>query len=132
MRPGACVYALLALLGAFQPVAAKQETAALPWSAPATTSVAVEERTFANGDAKLSGTLHLPRSPRPVAAVVVTHSASSPLRSASLYGHLQTMLPALGIAVFVYDRRGSGRSGTQEAAAISRSSRTTRSPRYAA
>lgn len=115
MRPGACVCALIVLLGAFQPAVAKQQTSALPWSAAATTSVVVEERTFANGDVKLSGTLHLPRSAQPVAAVVVTHSASSPLRTASLYEHLQEMLPALGIAVFTYDRRGSGQSGTQDA-----------------
>ena len=115
MRPGTCVCALLVLLGAFQPAAAKHGPSALPWSAAATTSVVVEERTFTNGDVKLSGTLHLPRSQRPVAAVVVTHSASSPLRTTSLYEHLQAMLPALGIAVFVYDRRGSGQSGTQDA-----------------
>lgn len=83
-----------------------------PWSASATTQVLQEDIRFVSDGAELSGTLHLPRSSRPVAAVVVTHSASSPLRSASLYDHLRTMLPPLGIAVFVYDRRGSGQSGT--------------------
>src|SRR3546814_10083692 len=29
--------------------------------------------------------------------------------------HLKTILPALGIAVFTYDRRGSGASGTKDA-----------------
>ncbi len=55
------------------------------------------------------------RSARPVAAIVVTHSASSPLGNASLYDHLKAMMPALGIAVFTYDRRGSGGSGTRDA-----------------
>lgn len=31
-------------------------------------------------------------------------------RELPLYQHLKEMLPALGIAVFIYDRRGSGKS----------------------
>ena len=115
MRHGILVCAFIAISGVFQPAAAAPKPSALPWSAPATVSVTTEQRRFGNGDAELSGTLYLPRSQRPVAAVVVTHSASSPLRTSSLYQHLGTMLPALGMAVFVYDRRGSGRSGTQDA-----------------
>ena len=115
MRPAPFCFAFVAALGALQPAAAAQTSPGLPWSAPATTEVVVEERKFTNGDRELSGTLHMPRSGKPVAAIVVTHSASSPLRSASLYDHLKTMLPALGIAVFTYDRRGSGRSGSQNA-----------------
>lgn len=95
--------------------ATAQEAPAAPWSARATTEVVIEERRFTSGDADLAGTLHIPRSSKPVAAVVVTHSASSPLGSASLYDHLKVALPALGIAVFTYDRRGSGRSGTRDA-----------------
>ncbi|HSX57351.1 MAG TPA: alpha/beta fold hydrolase [Sphingomonas sp.] len=105
-----CVLALT--LGAFQPAAAQRK---LPWTAPATVEVVSEARRFRSGDAELSGTLHLPRGRSPVAAVVVTHSASSPLQDASLYEHLKVMLPALGIAVFTYDRRGSGQSGTKTA-----------------
>lgn len=105
-----CAFALI--LGAFQPAAAQQK---LPWSAPATVEVVSEARRFASGGVELAGTLHLPRSRKPVAAIVVTHSASSPLGDASLYEHLKVMLPALGIAVFTYDRRGSGRSGTKTA-----------------
>lgn len=104
--------ALALALGALQPATAQQK---LPWSAPATVEVVSEARRFANGDVELAGTLHLPRSRSPVAAIVVTHSASSPLGDASLYEHLKVMLPALGIAVFTYDRRGSGRSGTETA-----------------
>lgn len=114
MRSTTSLLALGALLAS--PVqAAAQASPPLPWSAPATTRVTAEDRKFSSGDTELSGTLYMPASTKPVAAIVVTHSASSPLRGASLYDHLKTILPALGIAVFVYDRRGSGGSGSQNA-----------------
>lgn len=115
MRPAITLSALAALLCSPQQASAVPTASDVPWSAPATTAVATEERRFTSGGAELSGTLYLPRSSKPVAAIVVTHSASSPLGSASLYDHLKTALPALGIAVFTYDRRGSGRSGTKDA-----------------
>ncbi len=114
MRPTAfSVFALT--LGSIQPATAQEKPASLPWSAPATVQAVSEARRFTSGGVELAGTLYLPRSRKPVAAVVVTHSASSPLGDASLYRHLKAMLPALGIAVFTYDRRGSGRSGTKTA-----------------
>jgi pimeloyl-ACP methyl ester carboxylesterase len=82
-----------------------------PWSAQATTIVQTEEKTVRSAGTTLQGTLYLPPDGRSFAAVVVTHAASSPLRISPLYEHLKEMLPTLGIAVFVYDRRGSGRSG---------------------
>lgn len=112
MRIVTVLRAFAAILCAVPSAAAAQASGAFPWSAPATTQVVVEDRRFGSGDAELSGTLYLPRAQAPVAAVVVTHSASSPLRTAPLYEHLKTALPALGIAVFVYDRRGSGQSGS--------------------
>ena len=115
MRPFLSLCVLSMMLGGLHPASAAQGRSPLRWSAAATTSVAMEPRRFANGDVELSGTLYLPRSARPVAAVVVTHSASSPLRTASLYEHLTTMLPALDMAVLVYDRRGSGESGKRDA-----------------
>jgi len=115
MRIAARFWAVMAGLAAFQPAMAGPGAAPLPWSAPVTTQVTTGEHRFTSGDAELAGTLYMPASRRPVAAVVVTHSASSPLRTASLYDHLKTALPALGIAVFVYDRRGSGQSGTKTA-----------------
>lgn len=108
-----CALALTA--GGLQPAVARQKPGSLPWSAPATVEIIAEPRRFASGDAELSGTLYLPRNRKPVAAIVVTHSASSPLGNASLYAHLKVMLPAMGIAVFTYDRRGSGGSGTKTA-----------------
>jgi pimeloyl-ACP methyl ester carboxylesterase len=47
-------------------------------------------------------------------AVVVLHGASSPSQDLPLYEHLKQILPPLGVAVFVYDRRGSGASGGDE------------------
>lgn len=107
--------AIVLLLGPLQTATAAQTAAGFPWSAPATTHALVEERRFRSSGAELAGTLYMPRSTKPVAAVVVTHSASSPLRTSSLYDHLQTILPAMGMAVFIYDRRGSGQSGTKDA-----------------
>jgi len=115
MRPTTVLCALMLTLGSSHSASAQQKPAEVPWSAPATTRVMTEARRLASGDAELSGTLYIPQSRKPVPAIVVTHSASSPLRGASLYEHLKVMLPALGIAVFVYDRRGSGQSGTKTA-----------------
>lgn len=79
------------------------------WSASVQAPV-VRELTFENAGARLAGTLFLPPARAASPVVVVYHSASNPLRSAGLYRHLTEMLPALGIGVFVYDRRGSGAS----------------------
>lgn len=114
LRTSLCALLAVLLLGSLQPVAA-QKPSRLPWSASATTRVVAEDRRFRSGDTELSGTLYLPVHSKPVAAVVVTHGASSPLRTSSLYDHLETILPAIGIAVFVYDRRGSGQSGEKNA-----------------
>jgi pimeloyl-ACP methyl ester carboxylesterase len=112
MRPVLCFAISAAAIGQSM---AQEKPASPPWSAPATVETITEARKFTSGGVELGGTLYLPRSRKPVAAVVVTHSASSPLGDASLYAHLKVMLPAMGIAVFTYDRRGSGRSGTRTA-----------------
>jgi hypothetical protein len=110
-------------------VAASEQ--APPWSAPATTSVVQEEKVFHNAGAELSGTLYLPRGGKALGAVVVTHAASLPLRDHPLYRHLHEMLPSLGVAVFGYDRRGSGKSGGDLKAATTRCWPMMRSRRYA-
>ena len=74
-------------------------------------SFASSERTFRNGSVRLSGTLYVPNGSMRAPAIVVFHDASVPTRDLPLYKHLVTMMPPLGIAVFVYDRRGSGKSG---------------------
>lgn len=100
----------IAVLGFYEsglPVVAQVAPA---WSAPASTIVVAEEREFQNGDVHLSGTLYLPGGPKPVPVVIALHSASSATRDLPLYQHLKDLLPALGYAVFIYDRRGSGKS----------------------
>jgi pimeloyl-ACP methyl ester carboxylesterase len=69
-----------------------------------------EEIQFANGAAQLKGTVYLPKTGNDLAAVVVLHHAGLPARDANLYRHLCESLPAIGIAVLVYDRRGSKQS----------------------
>ena len=81
------------------------------WSAQSTPAIDVQQRTFQSGAATLSGTLYVPRMEGRVPAVIVFHAASSPTRDNPLYAHLTEMLPPLGIAVLVFDRRGSGKSG---------------------
>ncbi len=85
------------------------------WSAPRATSVDSSELTFRNGATELSGTLYVPRGANKVPAVVVFHGASEPTRDLPLYRHLIQMLPPLGVAVLLYDRRGSGKSGGEPA-----------------
>jgi pimeloyl-ACP methyl ester carboxylesterase len=100
--------ALLSLTAEGQQMATGNSPA---WSAAPTTSVIAVEQKFNNGPITLSGTLYLPVSAEKVPAVVAFHSSASDTRDLALYRHLKEMLPPLGVAVFVYDRRGSGRSG---------------------
>lgn len=82
-----------------------------PWGAQPSVAVDAQERTFESGGAALSGTLYAPRLKGRIPALIVLHAASSPTRDNPLYAHLAEMLPPLGIAVFIFDRRGSGKSG---------------------
>ena len=81
------------------------------WSARPTTSVEEQQRSFQNGAVTLDGTLYVPKVDGRIPAVIVFHAASEPTRDFPLYRHLVEMLPPLGVAVFVFDRRGSGKSG---------------------
>jgi len=80
------------------------------WHVAAKPSSLSEEIHFSNGDAHLTGTVYLPEAGNRLPAVVVLHHAGLPTRDANLYRHLCEGLPAMGIAVLVYDRRGSGQS----------------------
>jgi uncharacterized protein len=84
--------------------------AEVPWAAPPTTAVSVKSVVFKNGDATLHGTLYAPVLEWKVPAVVAFHGASEPLANTPLYRHLREGLPQLGIAVLLFDRRGSGAS----------------------
>jgi hypothetical protein len=72
--------------------------------------VVSEDIRFNNGNTQLAGTVYLPKTGDHLPAVVVLHSASAGTREAGLYRHLREGLPAMGLAVLIYDRRGSGRS----------------------
>jgi dipeptidyl aminopeptidase/acylaminoacyl peptidase len=106
----ACAVVLLGITTA--PVSAAQdlEDVSSAWSAPELPSVLKIDKSFANGPDQLSGTLYVPSVSQRVPAVVAFHGASTPTREAPLFRHLEQMLPQLGVAVFVYDRRGSGKS----------------------
>ena len=58
----------------------------------------------------LSGTLHLRPGTTGAPAVVAVHGAGSGSREDELFAHLIDTLPPLVIAVFTWDRRGTGAS----------------------
>jgi hypothetical protein len=102
---------LLLLVAPFIVAAAPPQQPVPAWTAPASTRITSEIRSFDSGGVKLQGTLYLPEATRKAPVVIVFHGASSPSRDEVLYDHLKRMLPPLGIAVFTFDRRGSGASG---------------------
>jgi hypothetical protein len=69
-----------------------------------------EEITFRNEDVVLKGTLTKPDIDKPCPVVVVTHTSNHGTRDFGVYQHLTKLLAPRGIAVFLYDRRGSGDS----------------------
>lgn len=87
-----------------------RSSAAVPWYSPATTSIVKRTLTFVNDGATLQGTLYQPNLGYPVPAIVVFHGASEPLASTPLYEHLRDGLPEMGVAVLLFDRRGTGAS----------------------
>ncbi len=108
--------ALCGVLIAFASSGSAQTSPPVPWAV--SSDLVVEQRriTVENGGARLSGTLFLPSGSEPRAAVIALHGAQVPLRADPLYKHLTQVMPRLGIAVFVYDRRGSGASTSGGAA----------------
>jgi len=69
-----------------------------------------EEVFFSNQTIKLAGTLYKPNGQPPYPALVVVHPASAGERTDPFYEHLKSELPHHGIAVLIFDRRGSGAS----------------------
>lgn len=64
--------------------------------------------TFASGPERLYGELVLPEDGKPKAAVVLQYGSG---RESAVYNnYLQHLLPLKGVAVFVFDKRGTGRS----------------------
>src|SRR5215831_14148242 len=80
------------------------------WHVNGSPRVLAQEITFANGDVQLAGTVYLPENGDHLPAIVALHGASDATRDAGVYRHLREGLPAMGVAVLIYDRRGSGSS----------------------
>ncbi|MDZ4052832.1 MAG: hypothetical protein U1E24_06145, partial [Phenylobacterium sp.] len=68
----------------------------------------VRETSFKSGDQTLFGRLVLPPGDQPVPIIVQVHGSEK--TAASLYNPIQRLFPAQGVGVFVYDKRGTGRS----------------------
>lgn len=66
------------------------------------------DTTFTSHGLKLAGRLVMPRVEGAVSVAVLVHGSERD--SAILFNRLQHLLPANGIGVFVYDKRGTGRS----------------------
>ncbi|MET0533082.1 MAG: alpha/beta fold hydrolase [Steroidobacter sp.] len=67
-----------------------------------------EEVTFQGVDARLNGTLILPPAKRPRPAIILLHG-SGPLTRYS-FGPYPHFFSSLGMAVLIYDKRGTGKS----------------------
>ncbi len=70
-----------------------------------------EEVVFSNQTVQLAGTLYKPDTETACPAMVVLHAANGGTRQFAFYQHLAAQLPARGVAVLLFDRRGSGYSG---------------------
>lgn len=66
--------------------------------------------TVRNGSVLLAATLDLPDGPGPHPVVIAMHASGAGERDFPSYRHLAQVLPARGIGVVRYDRRGSGAS----------------------
>jgi len=69
----------------------------------------VTDTTFNGHDVGLAGRLVMPKGAGKVPLAILLHGAEHDSALTDYY--LQRMLPAEGVAVFVYDKRGTGRSG---------------------
>jgi dipeptidyl aminopeptidase/acylaminoacyl peptidase len=74
----------------------------------AKTPVDQQEISFRSADATIAGTLFIPSGPGPHTAIVLLHG-SGPLTRYS-FGPYPHFFTSLGLAVLIYDKRGSGAS----------------------
>ena len=65
---------------------------------------------FQNEGVFLKGTFTKPDTSHPCPVLIVLHTSHAGTRDFGVYQHLAHLLPAHGIAVLLYDRRGSGDS----------------------
>jgi len=108
-------FALMIALAMWHPLAAGAQD--LPWEVPPTGSVVEKEIRFENDGVELYGVLHTLEEVREGPALVAIHGSGTPEHDSWLFEHLVEALPALGVSVFVYDRRGTGESGGELATA---------------
>jgi pimeloyl-ACP methyl ester carboxylesterase len=94
---------------------ARAQQPATPWQANAVPIIAHQPFNFTNAGIKLAGTLYLPEHGDRLPAIVVFWDAQGATRDYALYKQLANGLPAIGVAVLVFDRRGSGESGGNNA-----------------
>lgn len=80
------------------------------WHVAGTPAVIATPVRFESHGATLRGSLYRPETASRAPAVVVLHGAGVGNAGAALYRHLREGLPAIGIAVLVFDRRGTGSS----------------------
>lgn len=74
---------------------------------------------FRGGDGSiLAATLTTPPGNADFPVVVAVHAAGAGTRDAPLHRHLAQFLPSLGVATFIYDRRGEGASGGRPGASL--------------
>jgi uncharacterized protein len=85
------------------------------WDAHSIPAVVQQPIRFSNAGITLVGTLYLPEHGDHLPAVVALWGAQAPTREFALYQQLATGLPAIGVAVLIFDRRGSGASGGSNA-----------------
>jgi uncharacterized protein len=88
-----------------------------PSAVPASWEIEQREIRFKNDGIELAGTLHIPVAEGAVPAVVVAHGAGPGERTTPPYQQIAELFPPLGYATFVFDRRGSGESGGEQAGA---------------
>lgn len=69
-----------------------------------------ESITFFNQDIRFVGTLYKPEGGQSYPVIVAVHPASGGEQTDPFYDHLKILLPRNGIALLVFDRRGSGGS----------------------
>ncbi len=69
----------------------------------------ITDASFLSHGTKLAGRLVLPKGKSPVPVIVLIHGSEN--YSALDFYALQRLLPAEGVGVLVYDKRGTGRSG---------------------
>jgi hypothetical protein len=98
------------LLGLFAIWTGAAKAAPPPWQVPGVPGVVQKTVHFTNGATHLTGTLYMPATGGHLAAVVALHGADTPTRDYALFRHLTEGLPAMGMAVLIFDRRGSGQS----------------------